>query len=81
MPVFSTPMMMASVPMMPMMPTVPTRSAQPDTRSAQDCCDRLDRLEKNVQNLADAMLELQGIVKDQTRAMAEITNRLDDKSK
>lgn len=78
MPVFSTPMMMASV---PVMPTVATRSAQPNMRSAMDCCERLDRLEKNVKDIADAMVELQGIVKDQTRAMAAITRRLDGDSK
>ena len=65
MPVFATPMMFAS---MPVMPTMATRSATPDTQSILDCEKRMDRLEDNVKQLANAVAELQTIVQDQTAA-------------
>jgi t-SNARE complex subunit (syntaxin) len=77
MPVFSTPMMFASV---PVVPTAGTRSAERDARSVLDCHERLDRLEENVKSLANAMKDLQTIVHDQTRALEEINARLKSKA-
>lgn len=77
MPVFSTPLMLASV---PVVPTTVSRSAAPEMPSLHDCNRRLDRLEDNVKELANAMSELQTIVKDQTRALAEITRQLKENS-
>jgi hypothetical protein len=74
MPVFSSPMMFTSV---PVMPTLSTRSAQPDTRSALDCCERVNRLEENVQDLARAVRDLQLLVLDQGRVLEKITVQLD----
>ena len=74
MPVFSAPMMFAS---MPVFPTTTTRSAEPYQRSTQDCHARIDRLEDNMLKLAEAMRELQTVVHDQTAALAEVTKRLD----
>ena len=76
MPVFSTPMMLASV---PVVPATATRAAEPDTRSALDCHERLDRLEDNVTRLAEAVHNLQAIVQDQSRVLEKITERLEPK--
>ena len=73
MPVFATPMMMASV---PVMPTTASRAAVPNTQCASDCHARIDRLEENVNQLAAAMQELQLLVHDQTAALTEITTRI-----
>ncbi|MCL4204522.1 MAG: hypothetical protein KJ000_18710 [Pirellulaceae bacterium] len=73
MPVFTAPMMFASV---PVVPTAATRSAEPVYRSESDCHERLNRLEDNVLELSRAMRELQAIVKDQSRVLEKITDEL-----
>ena len=77
MPVFATPMMMASV---PVMPTVATRAAEPTTRSAtssaMDCHERIDRLEEKFVKMSEQMLTLQAMVQDQSNTLREITLHL-----
>ena len=70
MPVFSMPMMMASV---PVMPAATTRAAEPRGASAPDCHARIDRLEKNVNDLAESVRKLQTLVYDQSRVLEQIT--------
>ena len=76
MPVFSSPLMMASVPVMPT-----TRVAMPQQRSSYDCERRLDRLEDNIKDITNAVAELQTIVKDQTRALTAITQKIEQMNK
>ncbi len=78
MPVFAMPMMMASV---PVMPTATTRAAEPRRASTPDCHERIDRLEDNVNQLAEAMRELQALVQDQSRVLEKITWELKPKLK
>jgi anti-sigma-K factor RskA len=70
MPVFSTPLMLASV---PVMPTTATRAAEPYRRAEQDCHERIDRLEENLDDLADSVRKLQALVYDQSRIMERLT--------
>ncbi len=77
MPVFSMPMMMASV---PVMPTTVSRAAEPRRTSERDCHERIDRLEDNVYQLAESVRKLQLLVYDQSRILEKITEKLEPKS-
>ena len=72
MPVFSMPMMFASMPVMPAMATMPQTSSR-SAAGGSDCCDRVDRLEDEMIRLAKSVNQLQAIVEGQTKVLEKLS--------
>ena len=61
------------------MPVSATRAADFESRSTSfgDCHQRLDRLERDLTDLANAVKQLQTVVSEQTRAIQQVNNNLE----
>ena len=83
MPVYQTPLMFASMPVMPAMAFSPASnqagaSAAPAAAPQQirDCCDRVDQLELEVKRLAVSVNQIQTLIEGQNKILNVLVEKL-----
>jgi hypothetical protein len=73
MPVFQTPLMFASMPVMPAMaystPNNQPAAAPAAPREIRDCCDRVDKLEEQMKKLAESVNNMQTLIQGQNEIL------------